>query len=227
MNEQQWLEEKDPGKLLTALRSAPLHNRVSSRKLRLFACACARKVWHLLTDEDSRNAVEAAERLADGLLTRKELAASPTRLRASFAAKGSDAATAARKTLMKSASMAAMDAYSSARRVLCLQHPALQGGAWRAVLTRYDRELILLLRDILNNPFAEAGARSGGLARNADTVRTMAEAIYQERSFADCPILADALEEAGCEDAEVLGHLRGPGPHARGCWVIDLLTSRV
>ena len=48
----------------------------------------------------------------------------------------------------------------------------------------------------------------------------------RQRAFERLPILADALEEAGCTDAAILGHLRGPGPHVRGCWVIDLLLGK-
>jgi hypothetical protein len=54
----------------------------------------------------------------------------------------------------------------------------------------------------------------------------LAQAIYDERAFEHLPVLADALEEAGCTDAAILGHCRQPGPHARGCWVVDLLVGR-
>jgi hypothetical protein len=64
------------------------------------------------------------------------------------------------------------------------------------------------------------------LAWNGGTVPRLAEAIYREEAFDRLPILADALEEAGCTDAGLLGHLRGPGPHVRGCFVLDLLTGR-
>jgi hypothetical protein len=52
-------------------------------------------------------------------------------------------------------------------------------------------------------------------------VRRVAEGIARERTFGDLPVLADALEEAGCDDAEVLAHCRAPGPHGAGCWVVD------
>jgi hypothetical protein len=64
------------------------------------------------------------------------------------------------------------------------------------------------------------------LAWNDGTVAKLAAAIYDERRFADLPILADALEDAGCADAAVLAHCRGGGEHVRGCWVVDLLTGR-
>jgi hypothetical protein len=54
----------------------------------------------------------------------------------------------------------------------------------------------------------------------------VAQSIYQDRRFADLPVLADALEEAGCMDADLLTHLREPGPHARGCWALDLVLGK-
>jgi hypothetical protein len=50
--------------------------------------------------------------------------------------------------------------------------------------------------------------------------------IYGERAFDRLPILADALEEAGCDNADILSHCQGPGAHVRGCWVVDLVTGR-
>jgi hypothetical protein len=57
-------------------------------------------------------------------------------------------------------------------------------------------------------------------------VTVFADSIYQERAFDRLPILADALEEAGCTNADILAHCRGPGPHVRGCWVVDLLLGK-
>jgi hypothetical protein len=53
-----------------------------------------------------------------------------------------------------------------------------------------------------------------------------ARCIYSERRFADLPGLADALEEAGCTNEDVLAHCRQPGEHARGCWVLDLMLRK-
>ena len=64
------------------------------------------------------------------------------------------------------------------------------------------------------------------LSWNGGTVAGLARSVYDERRFADLPILADALEEAGCDNAELLTHLRGPGPHVRGCWALDLLLGK-
>jgi hypothetical protein len=83
-----------------------------------------------------------------------------------------------------------------------------------------------ILRDIFGNPFRPATIDSAWLAWNGGAVRKMAAAIYDGRSFADLPVLADALEDAGCADAAMLAHCRGPGEHVRGCWVVDLLLGK-
>jgi hypothetical protein len=64
------------------------------------------------------------------------------------------------------------------------------------------------------------------LCWHGGTIPKLAQAIYDERAFDRLPVLADALEEAGCTDADLLGHLRGPGPHVRGCWALDLLLGK-
>ena len=58
------------------------------------------------------------------------------------------------------------------------------------------------------------------------TVVALARGIYEERAFDRLPILADALEDAGCDSADLLAHCRGDGPHVRGCWVIDVLLGK-
>ena len=63
-------------------------------------------------------------------------------------------------------------------------------------------------------------------AWRTESVVGLATGIYADRAFDRLPVLADALEDAGCANADVLGHCRGPGPHARGCWVVDLLLGK-
>jgi hypothetical protein len=57
-------------------------------------------------------------------------------------------------------------------------------------------------------------------------VARLARGIYDDRAFDRLPILADALEDAGCHDTAILDHCRQPGPHVRGCWVVDLLLGK-
>ena len=64
------------------------------------------------------------------------------------------------------------------------------------------------------------------VAWNDGTVRKIAQAIYDERAFDRLPILADALEDAGCDNADILNHCRNGGEHVRGCWVVDLLLGK-
>lgn len=83
-----------------------------------------------------------------------------------------------------------------------------------------------LCREIIGNPFRVASVEPIWLLREGNTGVSIAQAIYEGQDFSSLPILADALEDAGCSDEAILSHLRGPGPHVRGCWVIDLLLGR-
>jgi hypothetical protein len=83
-----------------------------------------------------------------------------------------------------------------------------------------------LVRDLFGHPFRQPAIDPTWLAWNCAGTPKLAQAIYEEHCFGDLPILADALEEAGCTDAEILTHCRGPGPHARGCWVLDLILGK-
>ena len=88
---------------------------------------------------------------------------------------------------------------------------------------REQREQTKIFRDIFGNPFRLVAFDS---AWRTPTVTSLAQAIYDERRFADLPILADALEDAGCTSADVLEHCRTPGEHVRGCWVVDLVLGK-
>jgi hypothetical protein len=80
------------------------------------------------------------------------------------------------------------------------------------------------IRCIFGNPFRPVAFADSW---RSETAVALATGIYEERAFDRLPILADALEEAGCDHADVLNHLRGPGPHARGCWVVDGVLRKV
>jgi hypothetical protein len=95
-------------------------------------------------------------------------------------------------------------------------------GAWAAERS----EQAALMRDLVGHLFYGAAADSAWLTAYGGTVAMLAQAIYDERAFDRLPILADILEEAGCTDPYILAHCRGPGPHVRGCWVVDLLSGK-
>jgi hypothetical protein len=83
--------------------------------------------------------------------------------------------------------------------------------------------LSTLLRDIFGNPFRPVAIDPAWLT---STVLALARQMYDSRDFSAMPILADALQDAGCDSADLLDHCRSDGPHVRGCWVVDLVLGR-
>jgi hypothetical protein len=89
------------------------------------------------------------------------------------------------------------------------------------------KPVVLLLRDLLGPlPFHSATLDPTWLVWHGGLLVSMARQMYDSRDFTDMPILADALEEAGCTHADILGHCRSRGEHVRGCWVVDLLLGK-
>jgi hypothetical protein len=206
-----------------------LCGKTSDRKLRLFAVACCRWMWHEMSrssifksiprppecvrisserlPERVLKAVEVAERFADGKATREELAK-------------------ARDTVPS-----------------LFSHGTLPGGglrwwdylpmrAWSATadsidaepgISRYGATDAFIFRDIFGNPFRPVTVNPSWLTAN---VLAIAQRIYDERRCRDMPILGDALEDTGCDNASILEHCRSGGEHVRGCWVVDLLLGK-
>ncbi|MBP3954892.1 hypothetical protein J8F10_06295 [Gemmata sp. G18] len=80
-----------------------------------------------------------------------------------------------------------------------------------------------LVGDIFGNPFHPVAFSPSW---HNSTVLSLASQMYESRDFSAMPILADALQDAGCDSADVLDHCRGPGPHVRGCWVVDRVLGK-
>ncbi|MFO0800999.1 MAG: hypothetical protein U0804_26330 [Gemmataceae bacterium] len=80
-----------------------------------------------------------------------------------------------------------------------------------------------LLRDVFGSPFKPVNFTP---AWRTEAVVGLARGMYESRNFGPMPVLADALEDAGCADADILAHCRGDGPHVRGCWVVDLVLGK-
>jgi hypothetical protein len=217
MTEAQWLACADVYPMVDHLGKA-----ASDRKLRLFAIACCRRVWHLLGDQRSREIVAVAERYADGDANDEELAAA-----------GEAASNVDNGTL--DAEYYAAEAASS----LCWRVDDGFGSGYHAKLLWYDVQYTLgeagdhlsgLLRDVIGNPFRRVGLSP---AWRTPTTVTLAQAAYYERNpaggeldMARLLVLADALEEAGCTEQLILDHLRAPGPHVRGCFAVDLVLAK-
>jgi hypothetical protein len=211
-----WPTCTDPERMLAWLGSIPAsrRGRPTPRKLRLFACAAVRLVWDRLTDERCRRAVEAAERFADGAAVADELV---TAREAAFQADLgvpdtiSDLHRAAHQAAAWDAAFAAETAAAGMRRFEETAPQSLCG----------------LVRDVfIPPPFRAVAVAPSWLSWNGGIVARMARAAYDGRAFGDLPVLADALEEAGCTEAAMLAALRTGGPHARGSWPLDLLLGK-
>jgi hypothetical protein len=232
MTEAEWLVCADPTPMLEFLR-----RRASDRKLRLFACACCRQIWDRITHAKLRNAVDVSERFADQEATAAELkTASDKALRVVSKVRVAQtahwqqvqgmieagardlprldpgllsAASAAKATVVKGIGVVLMAA-DSARTAVVSNHAP-------------QRDQAGLLRDIFGNPLHKVTINTSWLT---STVVSLVNDIYEKRAFDRMPILADALQDAGCDNDEILNHCRQPCVHVRGCWVVDLLTGR-
>lgn len=246
MTEAEWLACGDPGVLLAR------RGRISQRQLMLFGCACCHRHMELLREERCRRAIEAAEEFADGLCPPDVLRNAREFIRykhqelywpvewpslypqaaawlAAFddpAAERLQAERGAREPFDDM--LCAMKDEVSALLACVVARPAAGEAASDADFqTAYDRERAAqcdLLRDILGNPF-----RPGNFSRqwSTDTVLALARTVYESRDFSAMPILADALQDAGCTDEEVLNHCRDTTQvHVRGCWVVDLVLGK-
>ncbi|MCI0459953.1 MAG: hypothetical protein L0Z62_23630 [Gemmataceae bacterium] len=218
--------------------------RASDRKLRLFACACYHRICHLLPDPLARAAVVVAEEFADGLTTGQELEAGAAGLGATLyaleprwrASRGAERAALAprhgalalafqitRPEAPKAAYYASSNAYLA---VASIRNPgaASYDRAFTTSQAAEERAQTSLLRELFG-PLLFRPVVIEPSWRTADVVR-LARSAYEAREFEHLPILADALEEAGCNNEELLRHLRGAGPHVPGCWAVDLILGR-
>jgi hypothetical protein len=239
MNEQHWLEASDPRLMLASLRDA---GKLSERKLRLFACACCRRAWHLLLDERSRQAVETAERYADkqadegSLLSAHEGATRAYRTAQTPVSHFSSnlARLCSAPELVSRDWIADRDvdgivvvAEVAAEAVAFAADPVRGSLTWYAAARGEQGVQCSVLRDLVGSLVRPRPAlHPSCLAWGRETVVSLAAAIYDGRRWDELPVLGDALEEAGCYDWDVLSHCRRPGPHARGCWLLDAVLGR-
>jgi hypothetical protein len=240
MTEAEWLECTEPAPMLNFLGE-----QVSERKRRLVVCACCRHIWHLLTDRRGREAVEVAEQYADGKVNMRKMRIAQKKLIERIdAVERIHAVSRSSSRTLFNALVAAIDPASLSpenfwQSIRVTQHAA-GWAAWEVTPedTAKRREVIAsaeaeerifqsrIIRDICGNPFHPSSVSPIWLLWNDGAVRCVTHVIYEERAFDRMPILADALEDAGCDNAEILAHCRGPGPHVRGCWVVDLLLGK-
>jgi hypothetical protein len=229
MTEAEWVASIDPKPMIDFLQDMS-----SERKLRLFAVECVRPHWHLLIDERSRNAVEVAELVADGISPTDALLPANLAAWAVLSVLPDNpfvyvsAARAAGRTVMSNR----LAARYTINEIVELHVDLAEEKSSTADETcdSYWQEIAQyarLVREVWGSlPFRPVELNSNVLNWNEATVLKIAQALYDDRAFDRMPILADALEDASCDNADLLAHCRGPNEHVRGCWVVDLLLGK-
>jgi hypothetical protein len=213
MTEEEWLCATDP---MPMLRFLPAKS--GDRKLRLFAVACYRQMVRWLVDRRAQEAFSVAERYADGTAERCELLAL---LRQHQLVPELDALTPSLQPDWSGMQTAAAAAYWAVTRF---------PRDWADRSSEPGGPLCDILRCIFGDSFRPVAIDSAWLT---PTVKQLARAANEDRLLPSgdlerdrLAVLAGALEDAGCTDPGILEHLRGPGPHVRGCWVVDLILGK-
>ena len=205
MTADEWDQCRQFQSMFRAIRGikSGLKPRTRVRKYRLFGSACLRSVWDKLPENCFRTAVATAEELADSNCTEREVEWAKSGVANTMHWLESEFADPCLTLLGKQATrMAWMFEYS-----------------WPF----QNFVSVGFLRDVFGNPFRKVMFDPRWRSESAVS---LARAAYESRNFTLLPVLADALEEAGCDHPDILTHCRGPGPHVRGCWVVDLVLGK-
>ena len=221
MTEAEWLVCNDSDPMLRPCRRII---RDHPRKGWLFAVACCHRIGRLLTDRRSRRAVEVAAQYAEGLVSEAELRTAARAAKAAhaeaFREKGKEGAAPE----WAAEFAASPDAWFAASRASNFAYVAAGDGLQPGPEHTAQAHLLRCVFGPL--PFRAVPVDERWRAWNDGTVVKLAQGIYNDRAFDRLSIMADALEEAGCKDTDILAHSRGPGPHIRGCWIVDLLLGK-
>jgi hypothetical protein len=208
MTEAEWLAATDPSAMLESL----LGNS-SDRKLRLFNCYCCRRLSSAVRGYMDRAVLEAAEHFAEVNISSEEMEAKrdmwydfhhPYPLPGTWQ-RALDLTTMT-DSQIRIRLIAATVALSSSDQK---NEAAVQANLLRELFGPFPFSPVILNPSWLTS-----------------TVLALARGIYQEKAFDRMPILADALQDAGCDNEEILNHCRQQGEHVRGCWVVDLLLNK-
>ena len=244
MTESDWATCADPQLVLMLLRS---RGAATDRKYRLFACACCRRVWDRLPHPLNRGLVVAVEdhpggRFEDPVIQAAARASSsvepecsgrPAYWVAKALGRGFYKLTAAESAaLVACKAMALDDPEYGHRAEVALFWSAPRGDLAARVVSLPAPDPAVraetaaqaaLAREVFGNPFRPARFEAGW---RTEAVVGLARGVYESRDFTIMPVLADALEDAGCGEDGILAHCRGPGPHIRGCWVVDVVLGK-
>ena len=231
MTKAEWMACTDPAPMLRFLQG-----RVSERKFRLIALGCCRQLWGRTADRVTSAALAIVDQLA-------EAGALQTRMGSVRVPAGEAVLNCGASEPLESLSAGDKDGVSTQvfisalppllasilADLACLRtNPALLTRLL-GFLTRTGLPSVrqtALIRDIVRGPLQPIRFRASWRTWSSGVCLEIARRIYKERAFDQLPILADALEEAGCDDADILGHCRAGGEYVRGCWVIDALLGK-
>jgi hypothetical protein len=228
MTETEWLQTEELGRLAVPFPGGLDGLRQRQRKMILFVCGNARHVERLIDLPEISNLISIGEEIAERAGTEdipmpvllpichreEELAAAKDRSWRAASGKG-DAWQVLERRHSLCQQVRIGITFAAGTSLPSWPPPSSEFAGRR---TRAD-----LFRDIIGNPFRPVTADPSWLT---STVVSLAEGIYADRAFDRLPILADALQDAGCDNPDVLEHCHGPGPHVRGCWVVDLILGK-
>jgi hypothetical protein len=235
MNEEEWLASRTSQTMLDFLRG-----RLTERKLRLIGCGCCRDRWEQLKLAECRAALEVAERIADGVATAEETAEG---FRLADYARNVSTGTVAGIPRRYKTREARCTSWAVYELVVEIDRdvPNYLAYALQPCVEDALEYLIALpphpvahrlyqarvIRDVVGNPFRRVVIDPIDPAWRTSDVMLLANGIYAERAFDRMPILADALQDAGCTSDDILSHCRDTKlAHVRGCWVIDLVLGK-
>lgn len=211
----EWQSSTDPKPMLEFLKG-----RVADRKLLLFAVSCWDRWAHMLDGDKSRNGIRALEMLADGVLPTND---GSTHL---LIDSDGDWAIICGGKYKAGLSVGPGHADNIANFTLDMVTDAEVeelGESSQETCQKCRQAYLPYLKDIFGNPFRLI---ADGPTWLSETAVSIATGIYEDKAFDRLPILADALQGAGCENEDFLNHLQGDGPHVRGCWALDLVLGK-
>ena len=214
MTEAEWLACEDPTPMLDFVRDS-----ATDRRVRLFGVACCRRIWTLMPNRQCKMAVDRAESYSEGQCTRDRLRAASEKVKVGTLALRDECAEYA----ANAAWVSSQDNVKRTAEAAAVAHGVkISIDEWAVEKRTEETQQAVLFRDIFGNPFRPVAIAPTWLTPD---VLALARGIYDDRAFDQLPILADALQDAGCDNDDILSHLRGPGPHVRGCWPLDLVLG--
>lgn len=220
MTEQEWLACEDPQPMLWFMQ-----DRMSDRHSWAFIAACLRRTIVAMGERNEERrrsleeAIEPLDRFLLGTANEVDLESlyPPDRTNPAFGDTMACSLNAAEEVTEEILCMKRFANRTKERRA------AAKNAARIATRNAERTAQAVLLRCILGNPFHPITIHAQWLTSN---VVDLAQTVYEEQAFDRMPILAVALTDAGCDNADILDHCKGPGPHTRGCWVVDLLIGK-